>query len=44
MRADCRGDHRRPEGRGCRGVNLSTLGWEDKLPAILAAAGLEFGV
>ncbi|MGA7578943.1 MAG: methylenetetrahydrofolate reductase [Desulfobaccales bacterium] len=29
---------------GCRGVNLSTLGWEDKLPAILAAAGLEFGV
>ena len=29
---------------GCRGVNLSTLGWEDKLPAILAGAGLEFGV
>jgi 5,10-methylenetetrahydrofolate reductase len=32
------------KAKGFRGVNLSTLGWEDKLPAILAAAGLEFGV
>jgi 5,10-methylenetetrahydrofolate reductase len=29
---------------GFDGVNISTIGWEDKLPAILAAAGLEFGV
>lgn len=29
---------------GFSGVNISTIGWEDKLPAILAAAGLEFGV
>ncbi len=27
------------KGRGFRGVHLSTLGWEDKLPAILDAAG-----
>jgi 5,10-methylenetetrahydrofolate reductase len=26
--------------QGCRGVNISTIGWEDKLPAILAAAGV----
>ena len=32
------------KARGFSGVNLSTMGWEDKLPAILAAAGLEFGV
>lgn len=32
------------KARGFSGVNLSTIGWEDKLPAILAAAGLEFGV
>ncbi len=32
------------KAKGFSGVNLSTLGWEDKLPAILAAAGLEFGV
>jgi 5,10-methylenetetrahydrofolate reductase len=25
---------------GLSGVNLSTIGWEDKLPAVLAAAGL----
>jgi len=25
--------------KGFRGVNLSTIGWEDKLPSILAAAG-----
>ena len=25
--------------RGLSGVNISTIGWEDKLPAILAAAG-----
>ncbi len=31
------------KAKGFRGVNLSTVGWEDKLPAILAAAGLEFG-
>ncbi len=31
------------KAKGFRGVNLSTMGWEDKLPAILAAAGLEFG-
>ncbi len=30
--------------KGFSGVNISTIGWEDKLPAILAAAGLEFGV
>ena len=29
---------------GFPGVLISTIGWEDKLPAILAAAGLEFGV
>ena len=32
------------KAKGFSGVNLSTIGWEDKLPAILAAAGLEFGV
>jgi 5,10-methylenetetrahydrofolate reductase len=32
------------KAKGFSGVNLSTMGWEDKLPAILAAAGLEFGV
>jgi 5,10-methylenetetrahydrofolate reductase len=26
--------------RGCSGVNIATIGWEDKLPAILAAAGV----
>jgi 5,10-methylenetetrahydrofolate reductase len=26
--------------QGARGVNISTIGWEDKLPAILAAAGI----
>ncbi|MCL4502772.1 MAG: methylenetetrahydrofolate reductase [Deltaproteobacteria bacterium] len=30
--------------KGFNGVNISTIGWEDKLPAILAAAKLEFGV
>jgi 5,10-methylenetetrahydrofolate reductase len=28
------------KAQGCRGVNISTIGWEDKLPAILAAAGV----
>jgi len=28
------------QAQGCRGVNISTIGWEDKLPAILAAAGV----
>ena len=32
------------KAKGFSGVNISTIGWEDKLPAILAAAGLEFGV
>jgi methylenetetrahydrofolate reductase (NADH) len=32
------------KAKGFSGVNLSTIGWEDKLPAILTAAGLEFGV
>ncbi len=32
------------KAKGFSGVNLSTLGWEDRLPAILTAAGLEFGV
>jgi methylenetetrahydrofolate reductase (NADPH) len=32
------------KAKGFSGVNLSTIGWEDQLPAILAAAGLEFGV
>jgi methylenetetrahydrofolate reductase (NADPH) len=32
------------KAKGFDGVNISTIGWEDKLPAILAAAGLEFGV
>ena len=32
------------KAKGFNGVNISTIGWEDKLPAILAAAGLEFGV
>jgi len=26
--------------QGCPGVNISTIGWEDKLPSILAAAGV----
>lgn len=26
------------KAQGCRGVNISTIGWEDHLPAILAAA------
>ena len=26
--------------QGYRGVLISTIGWEDKLPAILAAAGV----
>ena len=26
--------------QGCPGVNISTIGWEDKLPGILAAAGI----
>jgi methylenetetrahydrofolate reductase (NADPH) len=26
--------------KGFPGVNISTIGWEDKLPAILAAAGI----
>lgn len=26
--------------KGCPGVNIATIGWEDKLPAILAAAGV----
>jgi methylenetetrahydrofolate reductase (NADPH) len=30
--------------KGFSGVNISTIGWEDKLPAILTAAGLEFGI
>ncbi len=30
--------------QGFSGVNISTIGWEDKLPAILGAARLEFGV
>jgi len=30
--------------KGFSGVNISTIGWEDKLPAILGAARLEFGV
>jgi 5,10-methylenetetrahydrofolate reductase len=25
--------------KGYAGVNIATLGWEDKLPAILSAAG-----
>jgi methylenetetrahydrofolate reductase (NADPH) len=32
------------KAKGFSGVNISTIGWEDKLPAILGAAGLEFGV
>jgi 5,10-methylenetetrahydrofolate reductase len=32
------------KAQGFSGVNISTIGWEDKLPAILMAAGLEFGV
>jgi len=32
------------KAKGFSGVNISTIGWEDKLPAILTAAGLEFGV
>ncbi len=32
------------KAKGFSGVNISTIGWEDKLPAILVAAGLEFGV
>jgi 5,10-methylenetetrahydrofolate reductase len=28
------------KAQGCPGVNISTIGWEDKLPAILAAAGV----
>lgn len=28
------------KAQGARGVNISTIGWEDKLPAILAAAGI----
>ncbi len=31
------------KAKGFTGVNIATIGWEDKLPAILAAAGLEFG-
>jgi len=27
------------KAQGCAGVNISTIGWEDKLPGILAAAG-----
>jgi 5,10-methylenetetrahydrofolate reductase len=27
------------KAHGCPGVNISTIGWEDKLPSILAAAG-----
>ncbi len=32
------------KAQGFSGVNISTIGWEDKLPAIMTAAGLEFGV
>ena len=32
------------KAQGFSGVNISTIGWEDKLPAILTAAGEEFGV
>ena len=28
------------KAQGCPGVNISTIGWEDKLPGILAAAGV----
>jgi 5,10-methylenetetrahydrofolate reductase len=28
------------KAQGCPGVNISTIGWEDKLPGILAAAGI----
>ncbi|MHB8066635.1 MAG: methylenetetrahydrofolate reductase [Desulfobaccales bacterium] len=28
------------KAQGCPGVNISTIGWEDRLPAILAAAGV----
>ena len=28
------------KAQGCAGVNISTIGWEDKLPGILAAAGV----
>jgi methylenetetrahydrofolate reductase (NADPH) len=28
------------KAQGCRGVNISTIGWEDRLPAILATAGV----